>query len=155
MKDLLRMRTSLSEEIENMLNDQIKMEAHASSSYLAMASWCDRAGFEKSADLFYAQSDEERTHMLKIFKYVSDLGGNATSPEITLISVRNIIVLKEVFETFLEQEIAVTKSFNRMTATSHKQNDFTTVKFLEWFLNEQIEEEYTRQKGTRNIRYYW
>ncbi|HYG40309.1 MAG TPA: ferritin-like domain-containing protein, partial [Cytophagales bacterium] len=74
MKDLLRLRTSLTEEIENVLNEQIKLEAASSAVYLAMASWCERNGFLNSANFFFKQSDEERGHMLKIFKYVCDQG---------------------------------------------------------------------------------
>src|SRR5690606_2564083 len=113
MKDLLRLRTSLTEEVEKVLNEQIKREAHSSSTYLAMASWCDRHGFDNSASFFYKQSDEEREHMKKIFKYIVDLGGNAKSPEITNIK-DEYTSLKEVFELTLEQEISITHSINRI-----------------------------------------
>ena len=53
MRDLVRQKTSLSEEIEKVLNDQIKQEAKASATYLSMASWCDQHGFANSADFFY------------------------------------------------------------------------------------------------------
>jgi len=146
MKDLLRLRTSLTEEVEKVLNEQIKREAHSSATYLAMASWCDRHGFDNSAGFFYKQSDEEREHMKKIFKYVVDLGGNAKSPEIT--DVRDeYSSLKEIFELTLEQEISITHSINRIVDLCHKLKDFTTVNFLQWFLNEQIEEEYIGRRA--------
>ena len=72
MKDLIRVKSLLSTEIEGLLNQQIKKEAHSSSLYLSMAAWCDRNGYDGSANHFYKQSDEERHHQLKIFKYVSD-----------------------------------------------------------------------------------
>jgi ferritin len=53
MKDIVRLKTSLSEEIEQVLNEQIKQEATASAMYLAMASWCDTHGFTHSAKFFY------------------------------------------------------------------------------------------------------
>src|SRR5918998_450429 len=102
MKDLLRLKTSLTEEIEAVLNDQIRKEAHSSALYLSMASWCERNGFDNSADHFYKQSDEERQHMLKIFKYVLDLGGTAVSP--TILDVKfEFNSFREVFEEALEQ----------------------------------------------------
>jgi ferritin len=146
MKDLLRLRTSLTEEVEKVLNEQIKREAHSSSTYLAMASWCDRHGFDNSASFFYKQSDEEREHMKKIFKYIVDLGGNAKSPEITNIK-DEYTSLKEVFELTLEQEISITHSINRIVDLCHKLKDYTTVSFLHWFLNEQIEEEYVARRA--------
>lgn len=146
MKDLLRSRTSLSEEIERLLNDQIKMEARSSATYLAMASWCDRNGFDNSADFFYKQSDEERNHMLKIFKHVSDIGGRAVSPEVLNV-VQEFDSFKDVFEKSLEQEISVTQSINRIVDRCHKIKDYSTVTFLQWFLTEQIEEEYIARRA--------
>lgn len=146
MKDLLRLKTSLQEEIETALNEQIKREAHASSTYLAMASWCDRNGFDYSAGYFYKQAEEERGHMLKIFKYVSDLGGNAVSPEVTNIQ-QDWDSFRAVFEQALENEIAVTQAINRIVGKCHHLQDFTTVAFMQWFLKEQIEEEYIARRA--------
>lgn len=146
MKDLLRSRTSLLEEIEKLLNDQIKMEARSSATYLAMASWCDRNGYDNSANFFYKQSDEEREHMLKIFKYVSDVGGRAISPEILNVA-QEFESFKDVFEKALEQEISVTHSINRIVDKCHKSRDYTTATFLQWFLTEQVEEEYIGRRA--------
>lgn len=146
MKDLLRLKTSLTEEIETALNEQIKREAHASSTYLSMASWCDRHGFENSADYFYKQAEEERSHMLKIFKYVADVGGNAVSPEVTNIQ-QDFESFRSVFELALENEIAVTQAINRIVGKCHQVQDFTTVTFLQWFLKEQIEEEFVARRA--------
>ena len=82
MKDLIRLRTSLKEEMEIALNAQCKMEAEASQKYLAMASWLDRNGFLKSAGYLYKQAEEEREHFLKIFRYINEVGGVAITPTI-------------------------------------------------------------------------
>jgi ferritin len=146
MRDLVRQKTSLAEEIEQILNDQIRREATASSTYLAMASWCDQHGFANSTEFFYRQSAEERKHMMKIFKYVNDVGGKAISPEITDIP-QNFDSLKSVFEQALEQEIANTQSINRMVDLCYKTKDYTTVNFLQWFLTEQVEEEFIARRA--------
>jgi ferritin len=146
MKDLLRLRTSLSEEIENLLNEQMKVEAHSSAVYLAMSSWCNRNGFDGSAGYFLKQSGEEREHMLKLFNYVNDLGGRAVSPEITNIP-QDYDSFRSVFEIALEQEIFVTQQFNRMADSCLKAKDFMTFQFIQWFLKEQIEEEYIARRA--------
>lgn len=146
MKDLLRRKTSLTEEIELALNEQIKREAHSSAVYLAMGSWCDQHGFECSANFFYTQAEEERGHMLKIFKYVLDLGGNAVSPEVTGVP-QDFDSFRGVFEQTLEQEIAITQSINRIVGKCYQLQDFTTAGFLQWFLQEQIEEEYIARRA--------
>lgn len=140
MKDLLRHRTSLKEEVEILLNNQVKMEAEASAKYLAMASWCDRNGFKQSAAYFMAQSDEERTHMLKIFNYIMTVGGTAISPEVPAVK-QDFPSFKSVFEAALQSEINVTQSINRIITASRSVEDYATESFLQWFVNEQIEEE--------------
>lgn len=140
MKDLLRQRTSLKEEIEILLNNQVKMEAEASAKYLAMASWCDRNGFKNSASYFLKQSDEERSHMLKIFNYIMTVGGTAVSPEISAVK-QEFPSFRSVFESALQSEIAVTQSINRIVTQSRREEDYATESFLQWFVNEQIEEE--------------
>lgn len=145
MKDLLRLRTSLTEEIEALLNEQIKVEAQSSAMYLAMASWCNSNGFDNSAYYFERQSGEEREHMLKLFRYVNDLGGRAVSPEVTNIP-QDFESFRGVFEQALQQEIFVTQQFNRISDRCLKVKDFVTLQFLQWFLKEQIEEEYVARR---------
>jgi len=140
MRDLLRQRTSLKEEIEILLNNHVKMEAEASAKYLAMASWCDRHGFKNSAKYFLKQSDEERGHMLKIFNYIMTVGGTAVSPEVAAVK-QEFATFRSVFEAALQSEIAVTQSINRIVTQSRREEDYGTESFLQWFVNEQIEEE--------------
>ncbi len=145
MKDLIRMKTSLSEEIESMLNAQVKMEAKSSSIYLSMAAFCDELGFENSSDFFYDQAEEERQHMLKIFKYIADAGGTPISPEVTDVP-QEFGNFRGVYETALEQEIEVTKAINKIVSAAYKAGDHTTANFLQWFITEQQEEEFTARK---------
>ncbi|GAA4441768.1 ferritin [Ravibacter arvi] len=140
MKDLLRQRTSLKEQIEILLNNQVKMEAEASAKYLAMASWCERNGYRNSAAYFLRQSDEERTHMLKIFNYLLTVGGTAISPSISEVE-QEYPSFRAVFELALQGEIAVTQSINRIVTASRAEEDYATEHFLQWFVNEQVEEE--------------
>jgi ferritin len=146
MKDLMRIKSLISSEIETLLNQQIKKEAFSSASYLSMASWCDRNGFDGSAEYFFNQSDEERKHQLKFYKYVLDIGGTAVSPEISDIKIE-YNSFREVFEDALDQEVSVTQSIKQISARCHKEQDFVTMEFLNWFLKEQREEEYKARRA--------
>lgn len=140
MKDLVRQKMSINVDIMDLLNQQIQKEAHACSAYLAMASWCDQNGLPHSAKFFYDQSAEEREHMLKIFKYINDNGGTAFSPEVKNI-LHDFKSLQEIFETALDQEISVTKSIHNIFHACRKRQDINTEHFLQWFIQEQMEEE--------------
>ena len=146
MKDLIRVKCLISQEIESLLNQQIKKEAQSSSIYLAMASWCDRNGFDGSSTYFFKQADEERMHQLKFFKYVLDMGGTAISPDVNGIKIE-YNSFKEVFEDALDQEISVTQSIKNIAARCHKEQDYVTLEFLNWFLKEQREEEYKARRA--------
>ncbi len=145
MKDLMRQKLAVQENILQLLNNQLKLEAQSSAGYLAMASWCDQNGFENSAKFFYSQSDEERTHMLKLFHFISDMGGVATSPEVKA-SNHEFGSLKEVFEATLESEINVTESIHQIIAACRKASDFATENFMQWFVKEQVEEEFVARR---------
>lgn len=146
MKDLMRHSTAISEDIAILLNKQIQLEAQASASYLAKAAWCDANGFENSADFFFAQSDEERAHMLKIFKYMSDMGASPVSPSVKETN-HDFSSLRDVFETALEQEIAVTDAIGHLVAACRKVNDFATEELMRWFVAEQVEEEFVARRA--------
>lgn len=146
MKDLVRIKSLLSTDVESSLNQQIKKEAHSAALYLSMASWCDRNGFDNSADYFYQQSEEERKHQMKLFHYVADMGGTAISPEVSNIKIE-FNSFREVFEDALEAEIAITQSFKNIAAKCYKEQDFVTIEFLNWFFKEQREEEYKARRA--------
>jgi ferritin len=130
----------LSPKMIKALNDQVTLEASASNSYLAMASWCEVTGYQGAANYFYVQSDEERTHMLKIVHYLNSLGTITTIPatQATISSYKSLEVL---INTALKNEQSVTKAIHNMVEIAQKEKDHSTYVFLEWFVNEQVQEE--------------
>ena len=130
----------ISTKMKKALNDQIALEASASNNYLAMASWCEVIGYQGAANYFYAQSDEERTHMLKIVHYLNDVGSTATIPA-TKAPVSSYKSLEGLIKTALKNEQIVTKAIHKMVEITQKEKDHSTYAFLEWFVNEQVQEE--------------
>jgi ferritin len=130
----------LTEKINKALNDQIAMEAYASAYYLAMASWCEQKGFEGSAAFFYNQAGEERMHMMKIFRYVNEAEGKAISPAVKQPS-HDFSSLASLFEIALTHEKKVTESINELVKLATESNDYRTLNLLQWFVDEQLEEE--------------
>ena len=130
----------ISTKMKKALNDQVALEALASNSYLAMASWCEVTGYQGGADYFYAQSDEERTHMLKIVHYLNDVGATATISTIKAPTA-SYKSLEGLIKTALKNEQTVTKAIHKMVEITQKEKDHSTYAFLEWFVNEQVQEE--------------
>jgi ferritin len=137
---ILRQKTSLQESVLDILNTQMAVEAHSSALYLSMSAWCYSQGLRGCGEFFRKQAGEEREHMMKIFHYITHAGALAVSPEITKVE-RTFEDLRGILVMALNQEIQITENFNKMTEHCQKERDFQTAKFLQWFLDEQYEEE--------------
>ncbi len=130
----------LSTKIEKALNNQIKIEAESSQIYLAMASWAEVQGLSGVATFMYAQSDEERDHMLKLVRYINERGGHAKISALVAPSIE-FGSFKEMFQTLFEHEVFVSKSINLLVDITLNEKDYATHNFLQWYVAEQIEEE--------------
>ncbi len=130
----------LSKKLEKALNNQIKIEAESSQIYLSMASWAEVKGLEGIAGFMYAQSDEEREHMLKLVKYVNERGGHALVPALKAPK-SDFGTFQSMFQELLEHEIFVSQSINELVHVTLQEKDYATHNFLQWYVAEQIEEE--------------
>ena len=130
----------LSKSIEDALNNQIRVEAESSQIYLAMACWAEVKGLEGVSNFMYAQSDEEREHMLKLVKFVNERGGHAKISELKAPNV-TFNSFKEMFEKLFDHEVFVSQSINELVHISLQEKDYATHNFLQWYVAEQIEEE--------------
>lgn len=130
----------ISKEMEMALNEQIELEGYASFLYLSMASWCDKEGLEGCARFMHRQSEEEKEHMLKIFHYLSEVDGFALTPAIAQ-PPHEFESVQSMFEQVYEHEQKVTNSIHGLVKKSYENNDLTTWNFLQWYVEEQREEE--------------
>jgi ferritin len=122
------------------LNKQIELEGMASQVYLAMASWAEVAGLEGASKFFYKHSDEERMHMLKLFHYVNERGGHALVPVLKAVPTKYKNI-EDACAHLLEHEVKVTESINKLIEVALSAKDYTTQVFLQWYVQEQLEEE--------------
>ena len=132
----------LHEQIERAINAQINMEFAASYSYLAMAVHLDSAHLSGFSSWMEKQSDEERAHGLRLLRYLLDRDGTVEldaieRPQSEFGSVRDI------FKMSLDQERNNTASINTLYALAREMNDYATQAHLQWFIDEQVEEEKT------------
>lgn len=130
----------LNKKVEKILNVQVQKEDYSSQLYLAMASWAENQGYSGVADWLYAQSDEERIHMLKIVKYINERDGVALIPGMEQ-PPEDFKNLKEMFDAVLEHERYITASINEIVSVCMAEKDYTTHNWIQWFVEEQIEEE--------------
>jgi ferritin len=130
----------ISKKVEQAINDQIKKEEYSSRLYLAMASWCQKNGYQGAAAFLYTHSDEERLHQLKFVHYLNDRNGYSILQEIEK-PPQDFKSLHKMFEEVLKHEQYITASINDLYHLCTTEKDYTTANFLQWFITEQLEEE--------------
>ncbi len=130
----------LSKTLQDAINDQIKHEFYSAYFYLSMAAYCESENLFGSAKWLKMQASEEQEHALKFFGYVMDRGGKVTLQAIPQPPAE-YASLAEVFGKVLEHEQKVTALITHLYELAVKENDYPTQFMLQWFINEQVEEE--------------
>ncbi|WP_236976419.1 ferritin [Membranihabitans maritimus] len=130
----------ISKEMQSRLNDQIQKEGNASFLYLSMSAWCEDQGLNGCAKFMRRQSDEEHMHMMKLIDYMFEMDARAIISSIDQ-PPSEFDDPKSLFEEVLEHEKRVTQSINELVEYSMVEKDHSTYNFLQWYVEEQREEE--------------
>ncbi len=131
---------NISKKMSQTLNEQVLLEIEASNKYLAMACWCEVNGYEGGASYFYAQSDEERMHLIKLVKFLNNTNAPAVIPASSKPSVE-FGGLEDVLKAALAGEQKVTKAVTKAVELAKEKTEIAVMDTLLWFANEQVEEE--------------
>lgn len=130
----------ISDELADALNDQIKTELEASALYLGMGAYFRRNDWNGFAAFVEEQSQEEREHAMKIYHFLDEVGKEIHVPAVDAPKVKYDSV-QEVFERALEAEQNNTASFHELQKIANENNDNAANSLLQWFHDEQVEEE--------------
>ncbi len=130
----------VSDNIISLMNSQIAKEQYAAQLYLSMSAWFYTQDLEGIGNYFRVQSKEELMHADKMFDYVHDIGGTIILQDIPQ-PPHEFLNAQDIFEKALEHERLVTKSIFGIVKAANDEGDFATTSFLQWFINEQVEEE--------------
>jgi ferritin len=131
----------LSEAIQTKINDQIQQEAHASHAYLALATWAESQNLPNIAQYFYLASDDERSHMLQLYRYVNENGGSARLGDDMGKVQHTFKNVLEVFKHVFDLEHGVTQSINELASWCLQNGEHATFFFLQAFVAEQQDSE--------------
>jgi ferritin len=132
----------LSQKINNALNMQIRAELYASHLYLSMSTYCQSINLSGFAHWMRQQSEEERSHAMRLLDYVQDRGGRVILQAIEQPPSEFNSGLG-VFQQALEHERSVTKLIHELYRQAIQESDSATEVELQWFIKEQVEEEKT------------
>jgi ferritin len=141
----------ISDKLAQALSEQVGHEFGASMQYLMIASYFEREALPQLAARFFAQAAEESGHAMKILKYVNEAGGKSAIPAIPA-GKSEFGSVEEAVQKSLDWELEVTRQINDLVGIAIRENDHLTQNFLQWFVNEQLEEVNTMETLLRNVR---
>jgi ferritin len=130
---------AISQAMNAKLNEQITNEFFASQLYLSMACMFESMSLKVLAGWFRKQTEEERSHALKILGYVLDIGGQVAVQAVPQPGHEWPSVLAAI-EAAVGHEVKVTGQIHALVALAEQEKDYATRSFLKWFVDEQVEE---------------
>lgn len=133
----------LADAVEAKFNEQITLEFEASMTYRQLAVVADAQSFPGMAQWLRAQADEEIVHANKFIDHVVDRGGHAQIGDIPAPKVAADVKPVDIFKAALAHEEKVSEAIRELYRAADAQGDLDSRPLLNWFLNEQIEEEAT------------
>ena len=130
----------INKKLEKAINDQINAEIYSAYLYLSMSAYFETQNLSGFANWTYIQYQEEMSHAMKFFRYINGRGGvvelnKIDKPENTWKDV--VAVFKQV----LKHEQYVTSRINNLVTIAREIKDYATESFLQWYVDEQVEEE--------------
>ncbi|HKI88235.1 MAG TPA: ferritin [Draconibacterium sp.] len=130
----------LKEKMLDALNEQINAEQYSALLYLSMSAWFNQKGLQGFANWMYVQYQEELTHANKFFNYVNERSSKVVIKAVEQVDTDFDSVI-DVVEKTLAHEQKVTGLINNLVDIAFEVRDHATQSFLQWFVNEQVEEE--------------
>ena len=130
----------MNETVAKLLNEQINKELYSAYLYLDISNHFDTLDLDGYAHYYMIQAQEERDHALLFMKYLQTNGLKVTLDAIGKPDKEFSSVL-DPLEAAAEHERYVTALINTIYHEAHQAKDYRTMKFLDWFVDEQMEEE--------------
>jgi len=141
----------LPQPVQDAINKQINNELMASYAYLAMSSHCQAANFVGAASWLRLQSQEEYAHAMRLFDFMlaKDAKPTLTSLGEPKAKFKSLL---DVFDTAYKQEQGVSRQINALYELAFKEKAFDTAIQMQWFVNEQVEEEKSMREIVAKLR---
>ena len=130
----------ISEETINALNVQLNEENYSSHLYFNMAGWAAKNGLSGASAFLEAHAKEEHKHLELFSDFIKKVGGQPIvsamkAPESSFNSI------EDIFYKIMEHEQYITFCIKKLVNKAMDDKDYITLKFLDCFIEEQVEEE--------------
>ena len=141
----------ISKKIEDALNGQVTAEFYSSYIYLSRSAYFDSIDLKGFSSWMIAQAQEEILHGMKIYSFIQERGGKVTLKQIDGPATEWQSPL-DAFQVALKHEEYVTSLINGLVDLAIEERDHATKNFLDWFVDEQVEEEATAGEVVQQLK---
>lgn len=131
-----------SEKLLQELNNQFNFELLSGYYYMGMAAYCSDEDMNGFAHFLIEQAKEEYEHAMKFYDFIYDMDGRVMTQAMDEPKNEYDSFL-EVFQEALSHEELVTSKINKLMDLAIEEKSYATMQFLQWFIEEQVEEENT------------
>jgi bacterioferritin B len=154
----MEMNVLISRELAKAFNEQIGHEFGASMQYVSIAAHFSQRQLKLLSKIFFDQADEEKQHAMKFVQYLLDTKGGLAIPAIPAPAA-TFATAEDAVGAALKWEQEVTRQITALMDLAVKQNDYLAQSFLQWFIDEQLEEvvkmdrllSVIKQSGEKNL----
>ncbi len=130
----------ISESIRQIINEQISHEMYNAQLYFKISSYLKSIGLDNIGNFFEEQGKGEQEHAEKFRNYLND-----RNVEIDLLQVPAVEIdfnsIVEIGKKYIFQEQLTTEKIINIAKIAFEEGDLMTFNVIQWFINEQIEEE--------------
>ena len=131
--------------VKELLNQQVTNELESAYLYLEFSNFFDSKNLDGYANYYKVQAKEEIDHAMLIYNYLQN-----ANESIKLMVIKapsdEYKSIEDILDVGLKAEQNVTQMINTIYEASIKYSDFASKIFLQWFIDEQVEEETNAQK---------
>ncbi|MDD7581988.1 ferritin [Corynebacterium sp. 32222D000AT] len=132
----------MDEKLQTAMNNQVNSEHQAALIYTQLAYEMDNLSFPGMRDWFLGHADEERTHAQKFADHLLARGYRVELTDIAIPSLKAATPL-DAFEAAFKHEQKVSAEIREIARIADEVKDLDSRSLVNWFLDEQIEEEDT------------
>lgn len=142
---------AITKKMQDALNEQINNEFYASYMYLSMSAYFENIGLKGCAKWMRLQSSEETKHAMKLYEHIIARNGKVVLKQLAAPNTewKNV---REAFQDALSHEMKVTQLINKLADTAASEKDNAAAVLLQWFINEQVEEEDTATEIVQKLK---
>ena len=141
----------LTQDMQQKLNAQLNAELYSAYLYLSMSAYFESSDLDGFANWMRVQAHEELMHAMKFFDFVNSRNGRVTLTPIEGPATEWQSP-QHAFEEVYRHEQKVTGLINALASSAVAESDHATNSFLQWFVNEQVEEEESANRILRNLK---